>query len=149
VRASLEHDEDHLFSLVREMLQSEERRKAVLSLSSDSVEPLMELLQSVYAVPFTLIILLMDTQFLGNATTRFHADPELLHISQRLIVDLGRISGALPSSLLIKGVTLTSNTAVTGGAFADIYRGRYQGRCVALKRLRVWESQDRHTSHCV
>jgi serine/threonine-protein kinase TNNI3K len=98
---------------------------------------------------FILIVLLIDAQFLGKATMRFHVDPELLHISQRLIVDLGRISGALPSSLLIKGVSLNGSTAVMGGGFADIYRGRHQGRDVALKRLRVWESQDRHITHCV
>jgi hypothetical protein len=92
---------------------------------------------------------LMGGQFMVKDRQGHHMDPNLLRIAQRLIVDLARISGAVPSSLLIKGVVLASNTAVTGGAYAEIYRGRLDDRDIALKKLRVYENRDCSDIHRV
>lgn len=59
---------------------------------------------------------------------------------RRLIMKLSIRSGLLPNSLLITDVVMSSSESVAGGGFADIFRGTYKGRLVALKRLRVFRS---------
>jgi predicted unusual protein kinase regulating ubiquinone biosynthesis (AarF/ABC1/UbiB family) len=49
----------------------------------------------------------------------------------------------LPTTLFITGVKIdAAATPVAGGSFADVYRGAYQGRDVAIKRIRVFLSND-------
>jgi len=68
----------------------------------------------------------------------------------RLLVKLSEASDTLPSSLFIKGIKLLENNAEYGGGFADIFRAEYRGERVALKRLRIFESQvKRHETHRV
>lgn len=53
---------------------------------------------------------------------------------------MGQISGAqdqLPSSLFITGVNDRDEQPTFGG-FGDIYRASYQGKGVALKRIRTF-----------
>jgi hypothetical protein len=66
--------------------------------------------------------------------------------THRLIVRLSENAGTLPSSLSITGVKACSKEAISGGGFADIFRAFYQGKPVALKRLRDFQvHQERHT----
>ncbi|KAJ7791194.1 kinase-like domain-containing protein [Mycena olivaceomarginata] len=60
---------------------------------------------------------------------------------RRLIVQLSEVSGLLPSSLAIRGVENVSPTPLAGGNFGDIFRGEYQGGIVALKRLRLFQTE--------
>lgn len=53
-----------------------------------------------------------------------------------LSMKIAQMSDRLPESIFITGVRLKSTTPVGGGAFADIYYGEYQGKLVAIKRLR-------------
>ena len=47
---------------------------------------------------------------------------------------------AVPRSLVLKGISLISQTAVAIGGFADIYQASYKGRLVALKRMRAYSN---------
>jgi hypothetical protein len=44
----------------------------------------------------------------------------------------------LPSSLFIAGVNDRDEHPTFGGGFGDVYRASYQGKMVALKRLRTF-----------
>lgn len=49
----------------------------------------------------------------------------------------------IPSALFIDSVRMIdADTPVAGGSFADVFRGVYQGRDVAVKRFRVFSSTD-------
>lgn len=88
-------------------------------------------------------------KLLDKSSTWIQGDEQLLHIAQRLIIKLARVSGILPSSLSIEGVNNVTPRAIRGGAFADIYRAQYGGKEVALKKFRVFECHDRHNTHRV
>lgn len=57
----------------------------------------------------------------------------------RLVVKLSERCGIIPPSLSISGVTDCSKEPFAGGGFADIFRASYQGKTVALKRLREFQ----------
>jgi hypothetical protein len=71
---------------------------------------------------------------------------------QSWIRKIARETGALPSTFVLKGVTRSIEPhAVSGGGSADIYVGKYRGRDVALKVLRVFltaENQKRVVRVC-
>jgi hypothetical protein len=53
-------------------------------------------------------------------------------------VKLSAASGLLPSALFLAGIDVGENREpVDGGRFADIFRGTYLGKTVAMKRLRI------------
>jgi hypothetical protein len=55
-----------------------------------------------------------------------------------MFVKLSVASGVLPKDLFIRGVNIGDDRDPwTGGGFADVFRGRYHGVEVAVKRLRV------------
>jgi hypothetical protein len=62
----------------------------------------------------------------------------------KLLVKMTHHFDVLPSALCVQGVEDVSSEAVSCGAFADIYKGVYRGRAVALKRFR--EFLQGHTS---
>jgi hypothetical protein len=47
-------------------------------------------------------------------------------------------SGNFPSSVIVSGVSAVDERPVTGGGFADIWRGQAKGTLVALKVLRLF-----------
>ena len=55
---------------------------------------------------------------------------------------LSEVSNILPSMLSVKGVILLETHPKFGGGFADIFRASYQGKEVALKRMRVFQRGD-------
>ncbi|THH29478.1 hypothetical protein EUX98_g4707 [Antrodiella citrinella] len=59
-----------------------------------------------------------------------------------LILKLSIRSNRLPASLVVNDVTRLDKECVAGGGFADIFRGEYKGKPVALKRLRVYRPSD-------
>jgi hypothetical protein len=67
-----------------------------------------------------------------------------------VLLDLSASSGALPHDLFIKGVTIGSDRdPSSGGGFADIFLGRYQGKDVAIKRFRIFDEQSRERINTV
>jgi len=67
--------------------------------------------------------------------------PQRWQISS-LILKLSTRSNKLPASLVVNDVTRLDKESIAGGGFADIYRGEYKGKPVALKRLRVYRTND-------
>lgn len=59
--------------------------------------------------------------------------------ARRLLVKISVVSGIIPRSLTVQGVTLLEKEAVFGGGFADIYKASYKNNEVALKRMRVFQ----------
>ncbi|THU92124.1 kinase-like protein [Dendrothele bispora CBS 962.96] len=57
---------------------------------------------------------------------------------------LNKIHGVLPPSMIIHDVTREGSYAVTGGGFADIWKGRKNGKLVCLKVLRFFTSSPEH-----
>ncbi|KAF7368900.1 Kinase-like protein [Mycena venus] len=79
---------------------------------------------------------LMDLKLLRNV------DRPLARLDiRRVIVQLSEISNLLPSSLTIRGVEDRSTTPLAGGNFGDIFQAQYQGKVVALKRLRLFQAE--------
>jgi hypothetical protein len=66
-----------------------------------------------------------------------------------LLVNLSASSHKLPTSLFVQGVDIGSiRDPLHGGGFADIYRGRYNGLEVAVKKLRIF-THERERVHRV
>lgn len=62
---------------------------------------------------------------------------------RRFLLKLSRDLHIIPSSLCLSGVQCPTREAEhLGGGYADIFRGTYQGKEVALKRLRALHTAD-------
>ncbi|KAF9468989.1 kinase-like domain-containing protein [Collybia nuda] len=131
VRQALHDDEKHIFSLLKQIISANgpPHKQAVLELRGADAESFMDLLQ-------------MTLDKCESEDLRFW------HGARRLLVKLSEVTGVLPSSLTIRDVTLLEKDAVFGGGFADIYRALYNGKEVALKRMRIFQrGQERHKIH--
>ncbi|THH21605.1 hypothetical protein EUX98_g8333 [Antrodiella citrinella] len=58
---------------------------------------------------------------------------------RRLMLKLSTRCEKLPTSLFLMGVKCSETECYSVGSFADIYIGEYEGRKVALKRLRMFQ----------
>ncbi len=56
---------------------------------------------------------------------------------RRLSIRLWEASDKLPAALHLRGISLENPNNIAGGAFADIYRGDYRSRKVAIKKPRI------------
>lgn len=77
-------------------------------------------------------------------STATSSDGGFLRAAHSLLVRLCQESRLLPSSLFIEGVFLpeaSRDAPLYFGGFGDIFEATYEGRAVALKRLRLF-SQD-------
>jgi hypothetical protein len=88
---------------------------------------------------------------LDNYTSLFDGDEETSkRKAHRLVVKLSENCGLLPASINITGVTDCGKEPVSGGGFADVFQATYQGKRVALKRLRDFQmNQQRQKNHRV
>ena len=59
-----------------------------------------------------------------------------------LLVRLSETSKTLPNSLFIFDVVSTSTYSVAGGSYADIFLAEHQSVKVALKRLRIFKTNE-------
>ncbi|EKM54994.1 uncharacterized protein PHACADRAFT_255280, partial [Phanerochaete carnosa HHB-10118-sp] len=66
---------------------------------------------------------------------------------QRASVRLSMASFQLPEGLYLTGVALMDSEHVATGAYADVRMGRYLGRLVALKTMRVFSRQKPNELH--
>lgn len=60
--------------------------------------------------------------------------------ARRFLVALSEACDLLPSSLTIHGIRNTSADPICGGNFADVYIEHFRGIWVALKRLRIFQT---------
>ncbi|KAJ7181392.1 hypothetical protein C8R43DRAFT_941238 [Mycena crocata] len=61
--------------------------------------------------------------------------------ARRLLQKLGEVGEVLPSTLFITGVNDHDEHPTFGGGFGDVYRASYDGKPVALKRIRTLTSE--------
>ncbi|TFK43201.1 kinase-like domain-containing protein [Crucibulum laeve] len=129
IRDAIEEDECFIFQSLTDIIALESGRKDILQLQEQDAQGFIDLIQ-----------MALDRNKLQ--------DVELQRIAQRLVMKLCEKANTLPSSLVIEGVELRERDAIYGGGFADIYRGSYQGKDVALKRMRIFQrGQDRQKMH--
>ena len=57
-----------------------------------------------------------------------------------MLVRLSEVCDKLPSAIYITGVTGRDRDPLVSGGFADIFRANYNGKMVALKRLRPFRN---------
>ncbi|KAK7696378.1 hypothetical protein QCA50_001032 [Cerrena zonata] len=83
----------------------------------------------------------MSTKHSLNASHSRATAPYRLSL-RRLLLRLSKESGVIPSSLFLQGITCTDKDIPYGnGQFAEVFQARHNGQKVALKRLRVYQSQ--------
>jgi hypothetical protein len=70
--------------------------------------------------------------------------------ARRVQISLSENCNNLPLSLTLQGVSLLEDNVISGGGFADIFRGSYRNEVVALKRLRIFQpNEERQRVHKV
>ena len=58
-----------------------------------------------------------------------------------------RRTGILPLGAVLDEIEVLGNNAVTGGGFADIWKGNFKGKQVALKVLRIFGENENEKKH--
>ena len=126
--------------VVEKAVSSSARTKTFISLEGEAAQRAVDSIQNVgYCILRRLPIaqgLIGYFQWLDSSKE----DP-LRRKAIYILVKLAARSGALPTSLFVKGVKLQSMHAVSMGGFADVYKGLLDGELVALKRLRITVSR--------
>jgi hypothetical protein len=113
-------------------------------MSSQSVEPFLQLLQDVSKSlqQDSLLThypgLTIEFQELTNASIKEQQDPLPRRQIYRLLVKAVDQFNCLPPTVYLRGVRLHSEHPVDGGGYADIYKGIYQGKEVAIKKFRIF-----------
>ncbi|KAK7438585.1 hypothetical protein VKT23_017920 [Stygiomarasmius scandens] len=120
VREALQKDEHEIAEVLHSISQSDVSRQAVLALEGDDAQKFLDVVQDV-----------LDKGYLLSHEENSRA--------RRLLVRLSETCDKLPSSLFIKGVERPDEQATFGGGFGDVFRADYQGRHVALKRMRIFQ----------
>jgi Protein tyrosine and serine/threonine kinase len=64
-----------------------------------------------------------------------------------VLVRLSEVCDKLPSAIYITGVTGRDREPLVSGGFADIFRANYNGKVVALKRLRPLQNARRREAN--
>jgi hypothetical protein len=111
-----------------------EQKKDLLQQEGLQAQALLNLLQAVsdIALPVAssvdehFVIQLLDFPLLGPAHARI----------LRAMCTLSNHSGLYPASLVLGGVRKTSECAVNGGSYGDIWRGIFEQSTIAIKVVR-------------
>lgn len=76
---------------------------------------------------------------------QLHVDPNAHDVRtlDRFLKHVVEKRGILPSSIFLSSVRRVGTNFVHGGGFADVWKGEYEGKDVALKVLRIFCSADR------
>lgn len=61
---------------------------------------------------------------------------------RHLIMSISVSTAFLPSSLFLRGVACVDKETIGAGSFGEVFRGEYDSRPVALKKLRVFRTTD-------
>ncbi|TFK48873.1 kinase-like protein [Heliocybe sulcata] len=77
-----------------------------------------------------------------SGRTQCVLDPPFRKALHRLLMKLGEETKALLPSIFMRNVEFSGNAPVTGGGFADVYKGHVGDMVVALKRIRMYETND-------
>ncbi|KAI5116420.1 hypothetical protein M0805_001383 [Coniferiporia weirii] len=116
IRHAVDHDIDDMEREIVLLIDSETNlAQSAAELSFEEINTLMDVLQS-----------LIDRQ----ATSH--------RLFERFLQKLVKASGSLPHYLFLSNVTHVGSHPVSGGGFADVWKGTFGGRIVALKVLRIF-----------
>ncbi|KAF9257558.1 kinase-like protein [Marasmius fiardii PR-910] len=113
-------DEERVAELVEIVLRSKHCMADVLMLDEGDMECFMDALQDILDNPESALV------------------DRLREKIRILLITLSKKSTGLPKEMFIDGVVMPSRDTVWGGAFGDVFRSSYEGRYVALKRLRFF-----------
>ncbi|KAJ6486733.1 hypothetical protein C8R45DRAFT_995676 [Mycena sanguinolenta] len=119
LRKDLDNIESQIGRLLTHILESQGARRAARQLEGSDALSLIDAIQDV-----------LDRGTLPDATLRSKA--------RKLLHKVSEAQEQLPSSLFIAGVNDHDEHPTFGGGFGDVYRASYQGRMVALKRIRMF-----------
>ncbi|KAL4257574.1 Protein kinase domain-containing protein [Pleurotus pulmonarius] len=129
---ALRADDEEIHNVLVVVLLTPELTGRALELRGLEAETLLDLLQS-----------MLDKGFLFNIL-----ETETIRKTYNLIYRLSKACGIFPSSLMVEDVVNVETSAKRGGGYADVFRGSYQGKQVALKCLRIFlKGHDRHEAH--
>ncbi|KAJ7847497.1 kinase-like domain-containing protein [Mycena olivaceomarginata] len=116
---ALEHFESQIASYLAQILDSREIRHSALLLQGDKAQAFLDAVKSV-----------LDRGSLPTAS--------YTTMARRLMHKLSEAHDQLPTSLFINGVYDPDEHATFAGGFGDVYRASYDGKRVALKRIRTF-----------
>ncbi|CAL1702829.1 unnamed protein product [Somion occarium] len=119
------HEWQYMTNLIQEALISDVARNRILKLRNETAGEYMECMLKILDSP---------------ASHGIHLPREWRYKLGRLLVCLSAASSSVPPSLFINDITSSSRNAVAGGSYADIFLANHEGRKVALKRLRVFQT---------
>ncbi|KAK7001482.1 hypothetical protein R3P38DRAFT_2731285 [Favolaschia claudopus] len=122
-KTALEEDQPRLREKVMDVLYCSDNEQVMLSLEDRAAQSLLDIIQ------FVLDEALLHTR---DATSK----------ARRLIRKLAKACDKLPWSLVISGVTQRDEHPTFCGTFGDIFKAMYQGKPVALKRMRMFQGTD-------
>ncbi|KAJ7697232.1 kinase-like domain-containing protein [Mycena rosella] len=121
LKSALAEDKAAVADTLLDVLYSPGDEQAVLALEGDAAQSLLDIVQ--------------DT--LDNALLQTREDTSK---ARRLIGKLAKKCDKLPSSLIIFGVTQRDEHPSFCGGFGDVFKAMYQGKPVALKHMRMFQS---------
>ncbi|KAJ6486748.1 hypothetical protein C8R45DRAFT_267767 [Mycena sanguinolenta] len=119
VRERLGAVEVRIGMLVIQILDSRDARHAAQLLATDRAQSFVDAIQNV-----------LDRGTLPDSSSRSKA--------RKLMQKISEAVEQLPSCLFITGVNDRDEHPTFGGGFSDVYQASYQGKTVALKRLRIF-----------
>ncbi|TDL20548.1 kinase-like protein [Rickenella mellea] len=119
LRASLQLDEVDLCHFVEYIISDSTLCAAILSLDATDISLFMDVLQSGLSL----------TTQLRNKKRKF----------DRFVKDLMVETGILPRGLTITNARRVDKDPISGGGFADVWRGELWGKPVAMKVLRIFQ----------
>ncbi|KAJ7620585.1 kinase-like domain-containing protein [Mycena polygramma] len=125
LRNALREDEDRVARHLVAIFDSATDREEVLKLDGDYAQKFLDAVQNS-----------LDG---GHLPGRDHSSK-----ARRLIIKLSEACDMLPLSLFIAGVSGRAEHATFAGGFADIYQATHDGKAVALKHLRMLNSDSEH-----
>ncbi|KAJ6486735.1 kinase-like domain-containing protein [Mycena sanguinolenta] len=119
LREDLENIEAQIGMFLTLILQSGDARREARQLTGSNAQSLIDAIQDV-----------LNRGTLPDAASRSKA--------RQLLQKVSEAGQQLPSSLFITGVNDHDEHPTFAGGFGDVFRASYQGRMVALKRIRIF-----------
>ena len=121
-------------------------RDELLCLDEDVLQYIVDVVQIVSRSQFTVALWLTNPYYEKQMDHVVHGDARKLDRFIRFTVEK---RGILPSSIFLTGVFRNGTNFVQGGGFADVWKGVFQRRPVALKVLRLFSFPDREKMQLV
>ena len=134
---------EEFLELFRSFLTSKDERKTILELSEDDAKVFIEIIDRVCS---SRIPSGAGSLILSLGTKAFRAarlDNHLRTIALSILRRLGGRTGLLPESYQLSEKFYPSEMAHASGGFSDVRKGVFKGKDVAVKSLRISESDDR------